>query len=136
MFNLYIIAPDTHIIACLENSQATQSLQLSDLALPAVQLAPLFRALNRQHTLQELHLAGNCLGDDGVKVWAQELNMAFGKSGGELANVSLCPWFSQHLNWPRNSVLLLMNVKVSFCVNKNAPLETTQNQLNPPICIP
>jgi len=96
MLNLYIVAPDTHIISCLENSQATQSLQLSDLALPAVQLAPLFRALNRQHTLQELHLAGNGFGDDGVKVWA------FGKRGGTLANVSLCLWFSQHLlNWPK-----------------------------------
>jgi hypothetical protein len=55
---------------------------LSDLALPNVQLAPLFRALNRQHTLQELHIAGNCFGDDGVKVWA------FGKRGGTLTNVS------------------------------------------------
>jgi hypothetical protein len=96
MLNLYIVAPDTHITACLENSQATQSLQLSDLALPNVQLAPLFRALNRQHTLQELHLAGNCFGDDGVKV------RAFGKRGGTLANVSLCLWVSQHLlNWPK-----------------------------------
>ena len=96
MLNLYIVAPDTHIIACLENSQATQSLQLSDLALPNVQVAPLFRALNRQHTLRELHLAGNYFGDDGVKVWA------CGKRGSILANVSLWLWFCKHLsNWPK-----------------------------------
>jgi hypothetical protein len=67
---LCILAPDTHIISCLEFSQATQILQLSDLALPAPQMAPLFRALNRQHTLQQLLLGGNCFGDDGVKVGA------------------------------------------------------------------
>ncbi|PNF14178.1 Tonsoku-like protein [Cryptotermes secundus] len=61
-------APDTHIIACLEVSQATQILQLSNLALPASQMAPLFRALNRQHTLQQLLLGGNCFGDYGVKL--------------------------------------------------------------------
>lgn len=61
-------APDTHIISCLEVSQATQILQLSDLALPAPLMAPLFRALNRQHTLQQLLLGGNCFGDDGVKL--------------------------------------------------------------------
>jgi hypothetical protein len=72
MIILYIVAPDAHIIACLEVSQATQSLQLSDLALPAAQIAPLFRALNRQHTLQQLLLGGNCFGDDGVKVRAHK----------------------------------------------------------------
>ncbi|XP_069673917.1 tonsoku-like protein isoform X2 [Periplaneta americana] len=58
--------PDAHINSCLEASEATQSLQLSDLALTTQQLTPLFRALTRQHTLQHLHLAGNCMGDEGV----------------------------------------------------------------------
>jgi hypothetical protein len=67
---LCIAALDTHVLTCLEVSQATQILQLLDLALPASQMAPLFRALNRQHTLQQLLLGGNSFGDDGVKVGA------------------------------------------------------------------
>jgi hypothetical protein len=64
-------------------------LQLSDLALPAAQLAPLFRALNRQHTLQQLHLSGNCFGDDGVKVGAHEQNKPVRKRDRIVANTSI-----------------------------------------------
>jgi hypothetical protein len=69
---LCIVEPDTHILTCLEVSQATQILKLLDLALPAPQMAPLFRALNRQHTLQQLLVGGNWFGDDGVKVGAHK----------------------------------------------------------------
>jgi hypothetical protein len=109
MMNLYIVAPDAHISACLETSQATQSLQLSDLALSATQLAPLFRALNRQHTLQQLHLAGNCFSDDGVKVRAHEQNKATRRRGDTVANTSDSMVFLTVIHLIINYLLLLQN---------------------------
>ncbi|PSN40124.1 Tonsoku-like protein [Blattella germanica] len=67
------VKPDDVIYIQLEACQATNSLHLSDLALTTTQLAPLFRAINRQHTLQELLLSGNFIGDEGLKLFSAAL---------------------------------------------------------------
>ncbi|KAJ9577474.1 hypothetical protein L9F63_005975 [Diploptera punctata] len=65
--------PNNQVLPCLEESQATQSLKLLNLWLMPDQVEPLFRALKRQNTLHTLVLAGNCIGDEGVKYLATGL---------------------------------------------------------------
>ncbi|XP_047113180.1 tonsoku-like protein isoform X1 [Schistocerca piceifrons] len=60
---------DAHVLQVLEMCQATQCLQLADLALTSVSLSPVFQALRYQNTLS-LNLSGNSLADDGMKLLA------------------------------------------------------------------
>ncbi|XP_063227977.1 tonsoku-like protein [Bacillus rossius redtenbacheri] len=61
---------DEHLARALADSQVSRALRLPDLALRGGALGPVFQALRHQSTLARLHLGGNVLQDEGVKLLA------------------------------------------------------------------
>ncbi|XP_064599134.1 tonsoku-like protein [Liolophura sinensis] len=62
-----------NIQTLLRQTNQTGRLTLTDLSLRPVQVQPVFRALQCQNNLTELHLQGNKIGDIGIKSLAQVL---------------------------------------------------------------